>query len=209
MPDKIEFKRIAEEIDISEVARYLGITIGKDHRGNCPGCADHHERNLELKPESNTFICFTGQPRPGTRYLSGDCITLYAHVRGYQGQYKAAKELQDAFMSNAPAEPPQKKTTEARTEKETQPRPTSKKVAAFDPDKFAASLEYTPEVEALGLTEEDATKFKIGVHRGKLYVPLCPADSMPPAWVEFSEGELKLPSKWLAPSNVVPLKRPA
>ena len=205
MPEKLDFKSIATDTDILDVAALFNITFSKDNRASCPGCTGTHDRNLELLPETNSFRCYTGTPKPGNKYLAGDCIALYAHLRGYNGMYKAALELRDHFSASATAErktatPPQK--PEGRTEK-SQPAP------SFDPAAFAAQLQYTDEVAALGLSKEDAQRFRVGVHRGKLYVPICPEDVAPPAWMECHDGELKLPSKWLAPSNVVPLKRPA
>jgi hypothetical protein len=82
-----------------------------------------------------------------------------------------------------------------------------KKVEAkkdFDPQAFAANLQYTEQVEQLGFTETAAKDFSIGFYRGQVYIPIRHADGSISGFVGYADGQLKLPPKWLpATSNVV------
>ena len=110
MPDRIDFKELAEAVDIMEVAAFAGLRV-KDERAACPNCKRAGDRAIELLPETNSFRCHAADAPPGKKVLAGDCIALYAHVCGYAGMYRAAKELQEHFGSarrTAPATTPQK-----------------------------------------------------------------------------------------------------
>jgi len=204
MPYKLDFKKLAEEIDIFAVAKSLDLTITKD-RATCPVCDS--ERSLQFFADSNSFRCHSAE-------LSGDCISLYAHINGV-GMYQAAKVLSEQFQtaeaagrSTSPQKPggvppPSASTAAAReAPKKGQPAP-------FDPAKFASRLEYTDEVKALGLTEEQAQRFGIGYCatgslRGFVCFPIT--DGTETHYLGWNGEEFKLP-KWQ--SNVVPLKRRA
>lgn len=193
MPYKIDFKRIAEDTDIYAIAKSLGITVVKD-RADCPVCKS--QRGLQFFAETNSFQCHaSGETR------NSDCISLYAHIEGC-GMYQAAKALQEQFGASASTAPQE-------TAPRNQPGATSRPVPTFDAEEFASKLTYSSEVEDLGLSEADAKRYRVGMHRGKLYVPICPADTVPVAWAECSDGKFKLPSKWLKPQNVVPIRRKA
>jgi len=216
MPFKYDFKQIAEAVDIYAVAKLLNLKVVKD-RADCPLCGG--DRALEFKPETNSFICYKGEPRDGCEYLSGDCITLYAHITGV-GMYQAAKTLSQHFQ-HAPAAgaPTAPQKPEGRTEK-SQPAPKSRPGAStrvsasatstagvsFNPDEFAAKLAYGEEVQEIGLSEEAAAQYRVGVRRGKLYLPICPPGVTPAGFAEYHDGKLRLPDKWLS-SNVVPLRQ--
>src|SRR5579863_3471013 len=110
MPDKLDFKSIAETVDVTAVADMLAVRL-KGNRAACPACKSGSSNSLELLPETNSFRCHAAEPRPGNKVLAGDCIGLYAHLRGYSGMYRAAKELQEHFgalRTTAPATSPQK-----------------------------------------------------------------------------------------------------
>src|SRR4051812_34726301 len=87
MPERLDFKTIAEEIDIFAVATHLALNVVKN-RATCPACES--DRAIEFYPETNTFHCHSAK-------VGSDCISLLAHVRNYQGQYHAAKELVELF----------------------------------------------------------------------------------------------------------------
>lgn len=210
MPARLDFKAIAEGVDIYVVAKQLGLQVVKG-RAHCPVCDT--DRAIELKPETNTFICYAGHPRQGCNHLSGDCIALWAHVKGYEGQYRAAKELSELFgvatatrREQVPGTPPQKPEASSRPSASPAPPPSQK---GFDADKFGAELSYTEEVASLGLSQAAAELYRIGTKRGKLYIPVCPPGVTPAGYAEFKEGKLRVPDKWLAPSNVVTFPKTA
>jgi hypothetical protein len=201
VPAYIDFKALAEAIHIERVAKHIGLTpklSGKELRSACPACNSNDERALQILPETNSYRCYAAQQ-------SGDCISLYAHLKGI-GMYKAAKELSELFATpngarnNSPTTPPQK--SEGRTAK-AQPAP-------FDPAAFAAKLVWSPEVEALGIIEEDATTLAIGFHpqRKRVYFPIRHTDGSIAGFIGYADGKLVMPPRWQG-SKVVPLKRRA
>lgn len=190
MPAFIPFKELAEQLDIEAVAKQLGLMLKrtpKDLRAKCPACDSNDERALQIIPETNSFRCYAAE-------LSGDCISLYAHLKG-TGMYAAAKALQESRGSasaapvTTPATAPQK------------PAPRKQPGAPFDPAAFAEKLEYSSEVETLGFTEEDAARFKIGFHRGRVYIPLRDTTGAIAGFIGYSSEGLKLPGKWLPPQD--------
>jgi hypothetical protein len=202
MPGYINFKELAEAVDVEQVA--LHHTIGlkranKELRAACPACNGADQRSLCLYPETNSFRCFQAS-------ISGDSIALHAHLNG-TGMYAAAKSLGELFgiataSRNSSPTAPQK--PEGRTEK-SQPPPALAK--GFDADKFAEKLTYDGEVKDLSPTK--AKLWRIGMQRGKLYLPICPPDVKPTVFAQIDEqGNVKLPDDWLPDvSNVVTLKR--
>lgn len=209
MPGYLDFKAIAEAVDITSVANHLGLTIHKN-RAACPACNSENDRALEFLPESNSFRCWTASPPNGQKCLTGDCIGLYAHVKGL-GMYASAKALAELFgianaSRNSSATAPQK--PESRTEK-SQPAPAPKQT--FDPAKFAARLVYTDEVKALDISEEDAERMGVGYHaaRKAVYFPIRNPDGSIAGFIGCDANrQLKLPPQWLAGNpKVVQLKR--
>jgi hypothetical protein len=209
VPQKLDFKAIAEGVDIHAVAKHLNLVFAKG-RAACPTC-DSSDHPIELFDETNTFACYAGEPRPGCKYLTGDCIALYAHVAGV-GQYQAAKALSELFAdASAP-----RRTAQATSPKKPEVSPSSsastaaapsKAAVPFDRVKFAASLAYDERVKALGLSEENAERHRIGSKRDKLFVPICPPDAEPVCWAEIDkDGNIRLPDAWLG-NNVVRLRR--
>jgi hypothetical protein len=197
MPARLDFKQLAQDIDITDVARLLGVTLSKDMRATCCGS----ERSLQIFPETNSFRCHSAQ-------LSGDCISFYAHIKGFEGMYKAARELSELFRvsgivptvpdkATVPSTPPQKKPERGK-----QPAP-------FDPTAFATKLSFSDEVKALA-NERDAANFRVGVYRGHLYIPAIYPSGAIAGWWKLVDGKLVPPEKWLPDtSNIVPLRRPA
>lgn len=212
MPGFIDFKALAEQIDIEAVAQLCGLGLkrsGKELRSACPACKSDDERALAVMPESNSFRCYSaGQ--------SGDCIALYAHLNG-TGMYKAAKELQEHFGTataarTAPATAPQK--PEGRDNGPTsRPAPAKKPEATFDAEAYIQKLTYSDEVAALGISEEDAARLSIGysstgLMRGRVCIPVRNPDGSISGFIGWDGKDLKVPKTWLT-SNVVTLKRRA
>ena len=204
MPGFIDFKQLAEEIDIEAVAALLNLALrgsAKELRGKCPACDSDNERALQVIPQTNSFRCYAAEK-------SGDCISLYAHIQGV-GMYAAAKRLQEHFAPanagrTAPVTSPQK------PEGGRQPAPTSspKSEHAFEPAKFAEKLKYTEEVKALGITEEDAKRFSIGFLRGRVYFPVRYPSGEIAGFIGHGTDGFKVPSQWVD-SKVVPFARRA
>jgi hypothetical protein len=85
-----------------------------------------------------------------------------------------------------------------------------KKVEAkkdFDPQAFAANLQYTEQVEQLDFTETAAKDFSIGFYRGQVYIPIRHADGSISGFVGYADGQLKLPPKWLPATSWSPFPR--
>jgi hypothetical protein len=209
MPERLDFKQIAQDIDVEVVAQMLGLSFtlkNGELRAPCPACRRGGDRAIELKPETNTFICYVATPPAGKKNLSGDCIALYAHINGYSGMYRAAKELSEHFSApasagrTAPSTAPQAGRAETTAPK--------KKETVFDAVAFAAKLSFTDEVAALGILEADATRLGVGFYRGRVYFPMRHPDGTVAGFIGFADGELKLPKTWL-PSNVVPFQKRA
>jgi hypothetical protein len=117
--------------------------------------------------------------------------------------YRAAKEIAQHFGANAPTvQGTHPQSPESRTAPVAQPAP-------FDPQAFAAKLEYSPEIEAIGLSEENATRLGIGFYRKRIYLAVRNEDGTIAGFAEFADSKLRLPDKWLKPTNVVPIKRAA
>ena len=121
-------QELAEDVDITAVARHFNLTILKD-RATCPVCES--ERSIQLFAETNSFRCHSAG-------LSGDCISLCAHLTG-TGMYPAAKALSKLFATpsgarnNSSTTAPQK--PEARTAPHAQPAP------SFDPESYLTKLQ--------------------------------------------------------------------
>lgn len=195
MPYKLDFKQLAEEIDIEAVAKHLDLNVIKD-RALCPVCKS--DRSIQLFLETNTFRCHSAE-------MSGDCINLYAHITG-TGMYQAAKALQGQFQTaqaaGQPVTPPQK--PEGRNQPASKP---PRQEQGFDRERFAKDLTYTDEVKALGISEDVAARFGIGFcskpsMRGYVCFPVT--DGIETHYIGWNGHEFKLP-KWQ--STVVPFSK--
>jgi hypothetical protein len=211
LPGYLNFKEVAEAIDVEQVASHLSLTLkrgGKDLRTKCPACKTEDERSLAIMPETNSFRCYAAG-------ISGDCIALYAHVLG-TGMYKAAKALTEQFQGTvrtvpdrdtAPSAPPQKPGVSAPASSAAPPPKSG--AGSFDPTAFAAKLIYSDEVEALGISEEDAERLQIGYHpqRKLVYVPVRNPDGSISGFIGIKDASaVKMPPQWIG-SNVVKLRR--
>src|SRR5207247_907332 len=122
----------------------------------------------------------------------GDCIALYAHIKGI-GMYKAAKDLQEHFGTP---------TAERTAPQKSESKPAPKKEREFDTAAFVQRLTYSNEVKALGIREEDAAALGIGFHsaagmmRGKVRFPIRNEDGSIAGFIGFGDGTLKMPPRW-------------
>jgi DNA primase len=185
----LDFKAIKAAVSIEDAANLLKLTLKKSNnqlRGKCPACGEGDERTLALTPARGLFYCFDAK-------VGGDCLALVCHITGL--------EVQDAAQFLAP----QERKADTPTSREGGKQPASTKT--FDPQAFAQKLAFTPEVSALGISEEDATRLSIGFTRGKLYFPLRDEFGFIAGFVGYADGQLKMPPKLLANTNVVKLKR--
>lgn len=210
MPYKLDFKQIAEDIDVLTVARHFSLKLkreGNEFRARCPVCDSGDDRALHLYAETNSFRCHAAE-------LSGDCISFYAHLMRYDGMYKAAKELLELFGTAAAARTVQA-TAPQKPEGRSQPAPT--KPEGFDPAAITAKLTYTDEVAALGISEKDAAMLGIGFHagagflRGRVAFAIRNETGAIVGFIGYQEGgkpSLKIPNRWMSP-KVVPFARRA
>ncbi len=214
MPAFLPFKEIAQNIDVEQVATLLNLKLkrsNKELRAACPACGSDDERSLALMPETNSFRCYAAQ-------LSGDCISLYAHLEGC-GNYAAAKALQEHFLGAraAPATAPQAASRETtRPTKPPKEINSDKLGQTFDADAFAAKLTYTDEVAELGIAQEDAERLRIGyctkgLMKGRVCIPVRTESGEISGFMGYAaDGDpvLKLPQTWL-PAKVVQLRKRA
>lgn len=199
VPQALDFKKIAEEIDIFAVAQYLNLTVVKD-RAACPICKA--DRALQFFPATNSFQCHAAGETHKT-----DCISLYAHIMNV-GMYQAAKRLHERFGGQEPAA--------GKIAHETSALSTSTRVkrsAQFDPDSYLAKLSYNDEVAALGISEEDASRLGIGainngLHKGRIVFAIRNPDGSLSGFIGVAGSDIKVPKQWIG-SNVTPFKRRA
>lgn len=190
----IDFSDVERLASIEQLVEMLGLQVKQENsqlRASCPVHGGDN-RTLAITPgvksrrgSLGVFFCQKAQ-------TGGDRIALVSHCMDI-GQQDAAFFIAEQFaaeVSNSHS------TVKVRTDR-----------ATFDPVKFAAGLQYTPEVKALGLTEEDARAFRIGSHRGHIYIPQVYATGVVAGWSKL-EGTLTRPTAWLPDnSNVVPIKK--
>jgi DNA primase len=204
----IDFAAVKLAVSIEDAVSLLGLEMtqaGSQLRGACPKCQRGADRALVVTPAKGLFVCFGAERKTG-----GDQIALVAHIAGLsvrdaaewlagtvtseQEQVTSNKELVSKKQANAT--PPQKQDG-------------GKQPGPFDPQAFAAKLAFDEAVAALGFSDEDAERFQVGLHRGKLYIPLRHPDGSIACFLDFANGKLSLPARarWLGPTaqNVVRL----
>lgn len=196
---RLDFSEIKSRVSLEQVATMLGLQMkrsGSQFRCECPLHAGG-DRGFVVTPDKGWY-CF--QTKQG-----GDCIAMYAHVRECNN-YDAAQAISEHFRltptrSPAPEVKANQRQVNPKSALEPQPRD-------FDPDAFAAKLQYTPEVEALGLSQADAERIGVGWHpqRKAIYLGFRNPDGSWSGWMKFSEGELVMPPSWIA-TSVVPFRR--
>lgn len=219
----IPFEEVEELATIERLAQMLNLEMrrsGSQWRCACPAHPGDH-RDLCISPQvrsrrGSLGVFFCQRDKTG-----GDRIGLVAHVMDI-GQQDAALFIAQQFgmelansrtvdsdgtvnsntvcKERATSPPAQQKASE---------KAVSKPPTQFDPAAFAQKLEYSDEVQALGIPKADAQALGIGFYRGKLYQALRYDDGSIAGFSAIT-GELKLPSKLLPPTgNVVPFQKRA
>jgi hypothetical protein len=205
----ISFEDVEGLATIDQLAEMLGLNPKKERTQLRCSCPIHGgERSLAISPDvrskrGSLGVFFCQEAKTG-----GDRIGLVAHCMDI-GQQDAAFFITEQFgigtvetstvnstvtVSNSCATVPQK------TEGGRQPAP-------FDPAAFAQKLAFNEEVAALA-DEHAAQAFRIGMHRGHLYVPAVYPSGAIAGWWKLADGKLVPPAKWLPDtSNIVQLKR--
>ncbi|HEY1747802.1 MAG TPA: CHC2 zinc finger domain-containing protein [Xanthobacteraceae bacterium] len=191
-----DFAKLKESVSIHQAAQFLGITAPEKNgsmRLQCPACKGT-DRELAITPAKGVFFCFNAK-------AGGDLIALVAHVTGLS-QKEAAEALDEHYGVSILPTPPQAEQAPAQL-------PTPPRRTGFDAQKFASRLAYTPEVEKLGISKENAERFGIGMcnhgsMRGFVVFPIT--NGAETHFIGWNGTEFKLP-RWH--SNVVSIKRSA
>ena len=90
---RVDFKALAQRIQIEQVITMLGIPLkktGAQLRGPCPICSHGSNRCFVVTPKLNRFWCF------GNCQIGGDVIELVAQVKRVSHK-EAAHFLADHF----------------------------------------------------------------------------------------------------------------
>jgi hypothetical protein len=201
----VPFEEIEELASIERLAQMLNLDIrrsGAQWRCECPTHPGHH-RDLCISPQIRSKRGSLGVFFCQREKIGGDRIGLVAHVMDI-GQQDAALFIAQQFgMEIAHSKHVTSKQVEQVTVCEDRATvPPAQKPSKggdnrpFDPEAFAAKLEYSSEVQALGISEADAEALGIGWYRGKLYQALRYEDGSVAGYSAIS-GEIKLPSKLL------------
>ena len=146
-----DFAELKEKVSIEQAVEMLGLEVTKSGgqlRAPCPACGNGGSRALAITPSKGLAYCFSAG-------VGGDVIFLASHVDKCS-LVEAGNRLADYFKIGQ-KKPHVPTTTE---NKKTVAKPPSQ----FDPIAFASKLEYSPEVEALGLSEEDAQALGFGFY---------------------------------------------
>jgi DNA primase len=178
----LDFKAIKAAVFIEDAANLLKLTLkksGAQFRAACPACRNDDERTIVLTPARGLFYCFDAK-------VGGDCLALVQHITGL--------EVQEAAQFLAPQEATVPPAPTRRVEK--QEKSATKKDVAFDPVKFAASLAYSENVAALGISEADAETMAIGEKRGKVYVPVRWPSGSIAGWQYTDESGIHFPRRF-------------
>lgn len=209
----LPFEDVEQLATIEQLARMLNLSAkphGRTSQLRC-SCPVHggDETTLAISPHVRSrrgsmgvFFCQSAKS-------GGDRIGLVAHCMEI-GQQDAAYFIAEQFGmedgtvegtvdSNGTVNSKSHATIPQKKEGGSQPAP-------FNSNDFADKLAYDDSVAAIGLSEQAAAQYRVGVRRGKLYLPICPPGATPAGFAEYHEGKLRLPDKWLN-SNVVPLRQ--
>ncbi len=197
----IDFAELKNSVSIEAVAELLSLPLtkaGAQFRCECP-VHGGGPRSMVLTPGRNLFFCF-GEKK------GGDQLDLYAHVQ--EMTVKDAVAEIAAQLGTVPV--PDRDTSSpvpVPRKNEAKPAPT------FDPEKFAAKLVWSPEVQALGLSQDEAASLGIGWHpaRKSVFFPVRHANGELSAFIGCDANQkLKLPPQYLpSQSNVVKLPKRA
>ncbi len=184
----LDFQQLKEAFDFDDAIEFLGLKLNAENnqlRGKCPACNSGGARGLVITP-GRGFYCFGSKK-------GGDQIALVAHVKGI-GMREAAELVQAG--------------TSTSTVPDKRPERTDNATKGLSPLDY---LDPTHEdVEALGLTAEDAEKLGAGyankgVLRGLIALPMRDEHGTLLGYFGAAEGRM---GKLNFP-NVVPFKKRA
>lgn len=199
-----DFKQIKEQVTIEAAAQFLNLELrstGQALRGPCPACQSGGDRALVVTPSKQLFYCFA-------QGIGGDVISLWGHIQKCSPA-DAGRQIADMFgvgtVTSAPRAPVNRSPTAPQKKEGRVNGPHT-----FDPEAFAAKLQFTENVAALGLDETTAREFRIGEYKGFVYIPYIYLSGSLAGWGKLVEGKLERPKHFLPDSStVVPFKRPA
>jgi hypothetical protein len=201
----ISFEEVERLASIEQLAEMLGLNAKKSGRQLRCSCPVHggDERTLAITPDvkskrgsEGVFFCQAGKS-------GGDRIGLVAHCMDI-GQQDAAFFIQEQYGTGN-STVVAKDVPKATVPQNRRAEPTA---SQFDPAKFAAKLEFSDEVAALGIGEDDAVRIGLGWHpqRKQIYFALRDEYGFITGFVGV-KGELKMPPKLIPNPSVVKLKR--
>jgi hypothetical protein len=203
----ISFEDVEGLATIDQLAEMLGLNPKKERTQLRCSCPIHGgERSLAISPDvlskrGSPGVFFCQEAKTG-----GDRIGLVAHCMDI-GQQDAAFFIAEQFGTGT-VETSTVNSTVSKERATVPQKPEGRaNVPDFNPTTFAAKLVFGDEVAALA-NEQEAQAFRIGMHRGHLYVPAVYPSGAIAGWWKLADGKLVPPAKWLPDtSNVVQLKR--
>ena len=214
----ISFEEVEARADILQLAQMLNLDIkpsGAQFRCACPVHGGDH-RQLCISPQvrskrGSLGVFFCQREKTG-----GDRIGLVAHVMEI-GQQDAAFFIADQLgMETANSETVTSTTVTSSqpTAPQAQQKATNKSGdnrSEFDPLAFLEKLEYSEEVAATGISQEDAKALGVGFYRGKLYQAVRWPNGDIAAFTHPDGATLKFPKTLVRPrkADVVPLQKRA
>jgi hypothetical protein len=205
----ISFEDVERLATIEQLAEMLGLNPKKERTQLRCSCPIHGgERSLAISPDVRSKrgalgVFFCQEAKTG-----GDRIGLVAHCMDI-GQQDAAFFIAEQFgAEQVPVGTGTVEGTVSKSRATVPQKPEGRaNVPDFNPTTFAAKLLFGDEVAALA-SEQEAQAFRIGMHRGHLYVPAVYPSGAIAGWWKLADGKLVPPAKWLPDtSNVVQLKR--
>ena len=174
-----DFKNIRDNVDIQQVAEWLGLEAKKglfssQIRCPCP-INDGGPRALVITPKINRYYCFATACREG-----GDAIALVSKVRKIPAR-DAALALQAQFLNHT-------------YRQDFSPQEKLQKVE----DRLVYENEH---VQALGLSPNQAHQLGIGWSKGgtmpsRLLVAIRNRDGLVCGYLGLTAGDIKVPKTW-------------
>jgi DNA primase len=179
MTGYVDFAELKDRVSIEKMLEILSVSLkrqGAQLRGCCPIHQGRDQRGFVVTPAKNAFYCFGGCG-------GGDIIKLVEKMR-----HCDAKEAAHFIAERTGAVPGTVPSSGARNGNSS-PQPEQGRKGAFDPEKYAQSLDPAHEALAgLGLAPETLRAWRSGyssggVNRGKLALPIARRDGTIIAYV--------------------------
>ena len=209
----IDFAAVKAAVSIEDAVALLSLELtpsGSQLRGPCPVCQRGGDRALVVTPAKGLFVCFGADRKCG-----GDQLALVAHISGL-----SVREAAEWLAGTVTVQPEPVTSNQLLVSKKRATAPQAQQKAAttrettraeFDPVAFLEKLEYTEEVAATGLSEEDANALGVGFYRGKLYQAVRWPNGDIAAFTHPEGSSLKFPKTLVRPreAKVVPIPKRA